>query len=642
MTNTVQQQHDDPARDLRFRLGIERSGVGIWDFDLLTGEVTWSENVAGLFGGSGSLRAGYDAFLSLLDPLDRERVRRAIAHTIETGEHLDITFSVATQPAATHWVRLRAGLVRTGAGLPHHLTGIALDIDEEKQVQEALRTREMHLVSILETIPDAMIVIDSRGIMQFFSKAAARQFGYTEGEAIGQNVSMLMPAPYRQAHDGYLDSYLKTGQARIIGIGREVQGRRKDGQTFPMDLAVGEGFLAGRRIFAGTVRDITERKQADAELLTAKDEAERASVAKTKFLAAASHDLRQPVQSLVFFTAALAAQLPEGATRGLVRDMEVAVDALKMLLDSLLDVSKLDAGVVTVRPMVFPIDSILATMRVSYSTLASAKGVDLTVMPCSALVRTDPALFGRMIQNLVDNAVRYTARGRILVGCRRRGDHLRVEVWDTGIGIPAGQTEEIFEEFTQVANPERDREKGRGLGLAIVKRLARLLGARVSVRSVHGRGSVFWVEVPLQASIRPRPVVRRTDPPAGEIAGRGVIVLIDDEPVVLSSLCAVLQTWGFEVIAAESAAEAIRLLSARERPPAMILADYRLREGRTGTEAIRDVCGLYHRTIPSIIITGDTAPERIREAEASGISVLHKPVTPPVLLSALTQTIGSA
>ena len=521
-------------------------------------------------------------------------------------------------------------------------TGIVRDISVRKETEERLRYSEAKNRAILEAAVDGIITIDERGRIESFNRAAERIFGFAAAEVLGRNVSMLMPAPYRQAHDGYLDSYLKTGQARIIGVGREVEGRRKDGQTFPMDLAVGEGFLAGRRIFAGTIRDITERKQADAELLTAKDEAERASVAKTKFLAAASHDLRQPVQSLVFFTAALAAQLPEGTARGLVRDMEVAVDALKMLLDSLLDVSKLDAGVVTVRPMVFPIDSILATMRVSYSTLAEAKGVDLTVMPCSALVRTDPALFGRMIQNLVDNAVRYTARGRILVGCRRQGEHLRVEVWDTGIGIPAGQTEEIFEEFTQVGNPERDREKGLGLGLAIVKRLARLLGARVSVRSVHGRGSVFRVEVPLQASARPRPAVRRADLPAGESQGRGVIVLIDDEPVVLSSLRAVLQTWGFEVIAAESAAEAIRLLSARERPPAVILADYRLREGRTGTEAIRDVCGLYHRTIPSIIITGDTAPERIREAEASGISVLHKPVTPPVLLSALTQTIGSA
>ncbi|WP_448204396.1 PAS domain-containing hybrid sensor histidine kinase/response regulator [Azospirillum sp. sgz302134] len=519
-------------------------------------------------------------------------------------------------------------------------TGIIRDISARKETEERLRYSEVKNRAILEAAVDGIITIDERGRIESFNRAAERIFGYSAAEVLGRNVSLLMPAPYRQAHDGYLDSYLRTAQPRIIGIGREVEGRRKDGRSFPMDLAVGEGTLDGRRIFAGTVRDITERKEADADLRKAKDEAERASVAKTKFLAAASHDLRQPVQSLVFFTSALAAQLPEGSARTMVSDMEVAVEALKTLLDSLLDVSKLDAGVVTVRPMIFPIDSILATTRVSYTSVAAAKGIKLTVVSSGAVVRTDPALFGRMVQNLVDNAVRYTTTGRILVGCRRRGDALRVEVWDTGIGIPPGQTEEIFEEFTQIANPERDREKGLGLGLAIVRRLGRLLGHRVSVRSVQGQGSVFWVEVPLQPSIRPRPAVARPDLSAG--AGRGVIVLIDDEPVVLSSLRAVLQTWGFEVIAAESAQDAIRLLTARERPPSMILADYRLREGRTGTEAIRDVCDLYHRAIPSIIITGDTAPERIREAEASGISVLHKPVTPPVLLSALTQTIGNA
>ncbi len=521
-------------------------------------------------------------------------------------------------------------------------TGIVRDISTRKETEERLRHSEAKNRAILEAAVDGIITIDERGRIESFNRAAERIFGYAAAEVLGCNVSVLMPAPYSKGHDGYLDSYLKTDEARIIGIGREVQGRRKDGHVFPMDLAVGEGFLDGRRIFAGIVRDITERKQADADLRQAKDEAERANVAKTKFLAAASHDLRQPVQSLVFFTAALSAQLPSGTARSMVRDMELAVDALKVLLDSLLDVSKLDAGVVTVRPMIFPIDSILATTRVNYGALATAKGIDLRVLPSSIVVRTDPALFGRMVQNLVDNAVRYTARGRILVGCRRLGGTLRVEVWDTGIGIPTGQIEEIFDEFTQIGNPERDREKGLGLGLAIVKRLSRLLGHRVGVTSVPGRGSVFWIEVPIQASARPRETVRRTELPVAEGAGRGVIVLIDDEPVVLSSLRAVLQGWGFEVIAADSAAEAVRLLSARAGPPNMILADYRLREGRTGTEAIRELCDLYHRVIPSIIITGDTAPERIREAEASGISVLHKPVTPPVLLSALTQTMGNA
>ncbi|HYD70703.1 hybrid sensor histidine kinase/response regulator, partial [Azospirillum sp.] len=366
-----------------------------------------------------------------------------------------------------------------------------------------------------------------------------------------------------------------------------------------------------------------------------------ANLAKTKFLAAASHDLRQPVQSLVFFTSALSAQLPDGPARTMMRDMEMAVDALKMLLDSLLDVSKLDAGVVAAQPIVFPVGTILATMRANYAAVAENKGITLRVVPSSVVVRSDPALLGRLVQNLVDNALRYTSRGTILLGARRRGETLRVEVWDTGIGIAPEMTSEIFEEFTQIGNPERDRTQGLGLGLAIVKRLSRLLSHPVGVRSIPGQGSVFWVDVPAVPAARPRAAAAATIAAAGT-AHRGTIVLIDDEPVVLSSLRALLMGWGYEVVAATSAAEAVALLQAWPKPPSIILADYRLREGHTGTEAIRDLCQLYHQVIPSIIITGDTAPERLREAEASGISVLHKPVTPPVLLNALTETIGSA
>jgi CheY-like chemotaxis protein/two-component sensor histidine kinase len=344
---------------------------------------------------------------------------------------------------------------------------------------------------------------------------------------------------------------------------------------------------------------------------------------------------------MVFFTSALAAQLAEGTqTRTMVSDMELAIDAMKMLLDSLLDVSKLDAGVVTPKPMDFTIDTLLATMRVNFAGVAESRGLGLRVVPSSAVVRSDPALLGQLVQNLLENAVRYTQQGTILLGCRRRGDALRIEVWDTGIGIAPELTGEIFEEFTQVANPERDRTQGLGLGLAIVKRLARLLGHEVGVRSLPGRGSVFWVEVPRVATTQPP--AAETERPAKDGAGRGTIVLIDDEPVVLSSLRALLQAWGYDVVAAQSEDEAVRLLRGLPKAPSMILADYRLREGRTGTEAIRALCELYHQPIPSIILTGDTAPERIREAEASGISVLHKPVTPPVLLHALAETMGNA
>jgi two-component system, LuxR family, sensor kinase FixL len=300
VTNTVQPQPDDSVGDLRFRLGIERSGVGIWDLDLVTQEVSWSENAGELFGVSGKRKVTYDFFLSLLDPLDRERVKRAIAQTAEAGTRLDTTFSIAARPAARHWIRLRAGLVRSEDGRPHHLSGLALDIDEQKQVEEALRTRETHLRSILETIPDAMIVIDNRGIMQFFSNAAERQFGYTATEAIGQNVSILMPEPDRTHHDSYLERYRVNGDRRIIGIGRIVTGKRKDGTTFPMHLSVGEMRSGGETFFTGFVRDLTEQQQTQYRLQELQSELVHISrlSAMGEMASALAHELNQPLAAI--------------------------------------------------------------------------------------------------------------------------------------------------------------------------------------------------------------------------------------------------------------------------------------------------------------------------------------------------------
>ena len=500
MTNTVQRQLDDPARDLRFRLGIERSGVGIWDFDLLTGEVTWSENVAGLFGGSGSLRAGYDAFLSLLDPLDRERVRRAIAHTIETGEHLDITFSVATQPAATHWVRLRAGLVRTGDGLPHHLTGIALDIDEEKQVQEALRTREMHLVSILETIPDAMIVIDSRGIMQFFSKAAARQFGYTEGEAIGQNVSMLMPEPDRSRHDSYLERYRTTGERRIIGIGRIVTGKRKDGTTFPMHLSVGEMRSGGQTFFTGFVRDLTEQQQTQHRLQELQSELVHISrlSAMGEMASALAHELNQPLAAISNYM------------KGSRRLLTASPDPNRAKIESAMDRAAeqaLRAGQIIRRLRDFVargesekrVESITRLIEESGAlglTGAREQGVNLQfeLDRKHDLVLVDRVQIQQVLVNLFRNALEAMAGSeqRRLVASTRpvAEDMIEIAVADTGTGFADGVESNLFQTFFTT------KEAGMGVGLSISRSIVEAHGGKMWAENNTSGGATFRFTLP--------------------------------------------------------------------------------------------------------------------------------------------------
>ncbi len=243
--------------------------------------------------------------------------------------------------------------------------------------------------------------------------------------------------------------------------------------------------------------EIGQRAAVEQQLRHAKEGAERANLAKSKFLATASHDLRQPVQAMFYFSQALSYRLADEHSSKILADLDRSLEGLKSLLDSLLDMSKLDAGVVVPQAQDFPVNDLLLRAAAEFEPVAGQKGLRLTVMPSSAKVNSDPALLARVVQNLVANAVRYTPQGRILVGCRHRGSCVCIEVWDTGIGIPPDRLAEIFEEFTQVKSVQREEGQGLGLGLAIVRRLCDLLGHRVGVRSQVGKGSLFFVEVPL-------------------------------------------------------------------------------------------------------------------------------------------------
>lgn len=246
--------------------------------------------------------------------------------------------------------------------------------------------------------------------------------------------------------------------------------------------------------------EMAERKEAQRQAESARADAERANLAKSKFLAAASHDLRQPAQSLVLFTSALSAQLQDHPARRVVSYIEQTSDALRALLDSLLDISRLDAGTIVPRVGATPLAPILDRLATEYALRAIDKGLSFRVAPSSAWCLTDPALLDRILRNLVENALRYTDRGKILLGCRQRGNDLEIQVVDTGIGIARDQLDTIFEEFVQVGNPARDRSQGLGLGLAIVKRLAQMLGHQVSVESRQGRGSRFSITLQMAAT----------------------------------------------------------------------------------------------------------------------------------------------
>lgn len=519
--------------------------------------------------------------------------------------------------------------------------GIVRDITERKQAEQQLRASESKARAMFETAVDGIITIDQGGTILTANPAALRLFGHPIEEMIGANVRMLMPEPDRSNHDGYLTRYLASGERRIIGIGRTVQGQRRDGSLFPMELSVGEAVIGETRVFTGIVRDISQRVQREESLRAAKEEAERAHLSQSQFLAAVSHDLRQPVQALTLFTSVLATKLAGAPASALLDDIRGSVQALDMLLDALLDVSTLDAGTVVPHETAFSVSTVLDRLAAEFAPLASQKELELTVVPSSAVVRTDPTLLYRIVQNFLSNAVRYTPEGRIVLGCRRRGRRLRIEVADSGIGIADSQQQEIFKEFYQINNPERDRTHGLGLGLAIVQRLSRLLHCPVSVRSQEGRGSVFAVDVALIGFNRTDNIVPLHAPMSQPTnIGRGLVFVIDDEPSVLKGMRLAIESWGYTVMTARTELESIVQLTGTKVAPDVIIADYRLRGICTGAQVVTQLRQMFSHPIHAILITGDTAPDRIREAAQHGYTLLHKPVDPARLYAAIADGLA--
>lgn len=374
------------------------------------------------------------------------------------------------------------------------------------------------------------------------------------------------------------------------------------------------------------------------ESILAKDaqrEAEQANAAKSKFLAAASHDLRQPVHAQGLFLEVLSRSQLSPHQRELLASARAASEASAEMLNTLLDFSRIEAGVVEPQVRAFRVQTLLNKIEREFVQQADAKDLDYRSRESALVLWSDPALIEMILRNLISNAIRYTARGGLLVTCRQRGSDAVLEVWDTGIGIEPTQQSEVFREFHQLGNPERDRRKGLGLGLAIVDGLARALGHPLSLNSRVQQGSVFRLLVPIAVATLPlEPVLPAQSPPT-RLNVR--VLLIDDEESVRAGMMHLLQDWGCVCAAAASIEEALAL--ARIQAPEVVVSDYRLREQRTGVEAIATLRGLLGDALPALLITGDTAPDRLREALASGITLLHKPVSPSHLYQGLVTAL---
>ena len=488
-------------RDEHLQRGIDESGIGMWDLDLDTRALFWSSATRRLFRVSQTDPVSYELFLSLLQPEDRIRADQAIQRSITTGCKLDIQYRIQETPERSHWVRARGGIVTDRNGAPRRLSGVVLDIDDQKRLEVALRAREEHLRLILETIPDAMIVIDDHGIMQHFSLAASRLFGYSESEAIGQNVSILMPEPDSSRHDGYLTRYQSTGERHIIGIGRIVTGKRRNGATFPMHLSVGEMLSAGKLHFTGFVRDLTEHQQTQAKLQELQSELIHMSrlSAMGEMASALAHELNQPLAAISNYM--------KGSRRLLAANADLNIAKIETALDRAAD-QAIRAGQIIRRLREFVsrresekrVESLAKLIEEAGAlglTGAREQNVLLKLELDSECDRVlvDRVQIQQVLVNLFRNALEAMAespkRELTATSTRTSDDMVELSISDTGHGFSETALASLFSTFFTT------KENGMGVGLSISRSIVEAHGGRMWAETNDSGGATFRLTLPI-------------------------------------------------------------------------------------------------------------------------------------------------
>ncbi len=524
-------------------------------------------------------------------------------------------------------------------GRPRHILSISRDITEERRARDRQRASEERLQLALDAAGfvgtwDWDVAADHIHTDARF----ARLYGGGEGAEETAPMSGFLRRIHREDRRRF-SARMRRAAATAGGFAEECRLVLPDG-SLRWVLAQGQGYHddAGRPVrLPGVMADITERKGVERILREAKADAEAANQAKTDFLAAVSHDLRQPVQAAALFLHILGGRGLPADARELIDKVAASLEGVQTLLAGLLDMARLEAGIVETDIRPFPVGDMLFRLGAEFAGKAQAAGLAFTVEPCNDTVVSDPRLLERILRSLLANAVKYTPAGTVTLSCRRDGGGLRIAVADTGLGIPSDKLDAIFEDFRQLANPERDRTRGLGIGLSMARRAAALLGCPMTVRSRVGEGTTFTVRVPRArepAAAGPEGGSDGAAPgPEGATQARGLtgrrILVIEDDPDILSALGTLLGSWGMEVTPARSVEEVERILPDTAQPFEAVVADYRLPGGKTGAAAIALVKRRWNVT--AVIITGDTSPERLREAQRTGCRLLHKPVAPGVL-----------
>lgn len=594
-----------------------------------------------------AIQAG-QTVLDVLPPPAARTYLNALQEALHKGHADGYQFSI-DQPEGERWFELSVSRKPVAPGAMPRFNVLSHDVTQQRANQTALQKALAFQETMLEASSHAIIATTLRGAITHFNRSAETMLGYSSVEMLAQAaVQGLFDPTELLARNRAADLPLTEAGAvsfeALVSLTldgmlapnagkapREWRMLRRDGTSFQAlvpAVALRGGASTVVAGFLFVIIDVTERNRTQVALRSAMELAEQADRAKSRFLAAASHDLRQPLAALALYLGLLRGHVPLDQ-QPLMRNVDDCVASLSELLDDLLDVSKLDAGVVTVEASDFSVDTLLRRQLSVHTGPASQKGLRLRFRPSNFISHTDPVLLGRIIGNLVSNAIRYTEHGGVLLACRCRAGRWWVEVRDTGIGIPEDQTGHIFEEFRQLGNQARNR--GSGLGLAIVAKTATLLGLEVRVHSRPGRGSRFAISLPPGRVLERSPELPAPEPVALPLR----VALVDDNVQILRALGLLLQGAGHQVVPAASPQALLAGLG--DQTPDLVISDYRLGAGQTGFDVIDRVRQVFGQDVPALIITGDTDPELIRSMTEHGIEIQFKPLNPADLLAFVAQ-----
>lgn len=599
-----------------------------------------------------------DSELNLLTPASRDgngRPVRECEQRLYDGRVLEIR----THPLPT------GGFVNTFT-----------DITERYQHAEALSESEHWIRLITDHVPALIAYLNADLVYEFTNKVYEEWYCWPRGVMLGQSLREVHSEQHYQRLEPYvaralagesvtfefaetnvnnqerymLRSYVpnRLASGEVVGIFvliRDITERRRTAEALHqayqnLELRVRERTAELTTLNDQLLREIDERRLVESRLREAKQEAEQANLSKTKFLAAVSHDLLQPLNAARLFTSALLERREPMSSEILVRNVSNSLEDVENLLGTLVDISKLDAGVIKADIAPFALSELLDNLAAEYTQVARSEGLQLHFIGCSALVRSDIQLLARILRNLLSNAIRYTYSGRVVLGCRRHHQCLTIEVWDSGMGIAEHRLEEIFQEFKRGDVQRPDQDRGLGLGLAIVEKIAGILGHPIHVRSWPGRGSMFSVEVPLSATApKPQPALQMSEPMLERLRGARIWVL-DNDATICAGMRTLLEGWGCRVVTALSEEDLARQVDNFHAEADLLIADYHLDNDRNGVDAVARINARRASPLPAMMITANYSNELKQQIRELGHTLMHKPVRPMKLKTAMSHLLS--